>query len=155
VTPDEREWMPDGVAAAYVGSLVGIPLVAALVAYATGSHIALVAAVLFLPWMLLVAPRALTPSDEGDRAPRVLVGLALVPVLAAGLAYATPVPFASALVPLFLAWALVLVPRAKAQEETGERAKREGVRPVRFRWVATWTVVAIITVPLLLGLLLL
>lgn len=149
----EREWMPDGVAAAYVGGLVGIPLFAALLSYLTGVHVALIGAVLFLPWVFLVAPRAVSASGAGDRPVRVIGGLALVLLLAAIVDFATPVPFGSAALPLFLAWAATIVPRNRSERHADRPAPRKGIRPVRARWLAGWAVVAVVTVPVLLGLL--
>lgn len=149
----EREWMPDGVAAAYVGGLVGIPVLAALLSYVSGVHIALVGAVLYLPWLLLVAPRAVSAPGVGDRSVRVLGGLVLVPVLAAVIDFATPVPFGSALLPLFVGWAVTIVPRNQPERQIDRPAPRKGMRPVRVRWLAGWAVVAVVTVPVLLVLL--
>lgn len=151
VASTKREWMPDDVAAAYVGGLVGIPLLAALLSYLTGAHIALAGAVLYLPWLFLVAPKALGTPEASHRSVRVFGGLALVPVIAAVIDLTTPVPFTSALVPVFIAWATTLVPRNQSENRADQLPTRKGIRPVRFRWLAGWSVVAVIAVPLVLA----
>lgn len=61
-----RELVPDWLVGAFVGGLFGIPLVAALVSYATPIGFALVAIPLYAGWVVFIVPQALRGFASGE-----------------------------------------------------------------------------------------